>query len=248
MREPFSHDERQRLLATRAAVLRRYDDAMNCITDCAVGSETESAAIAAAEIHMEAAVQAENQYFDRLPRTVMSCCPFDGKPLVRTFDPYGLDGLWWRSDATPVEVPSCPHFCMLRGAPTFSRPAQAPFDFQENAGSQAAYVIPRILDMPGMVAVLSRLRMASGGDVTLAAYFAERRPPVQSLAANWPRSVFLYTTALGQHRWRFDDEARDFDLVPWLAKGKIRWCEPGSDNEHLSTDPPDRCPYVHRPR
>jgi len=32
----------------------------------------------------------------RLPRMVLGRCPFDDKPLVRTFDPYGLAGRWWR--------------------------------------------------------------------------------------------------------------------------------------------------------
>ena len=37
------------------------------------------------------------------------------KPLVRTFDRFGLDGLWWRSESLANELPACPHFCFVRG-------------------------------------------------------------------------------------------------------------------------------------
>src|SRR5918911_4198066 len=57
--------------------------------------------------------EAEEEYFERLPRLTMSCCPFCGKPLIRSFDPYGLDGLWWRPDINTEEIPTCPHFCVL---------------------------------------------------------------------------------------------------------------------------------------
>src|SRR4051794_38266283 len=58
----------------------------------------------------------EDEYFRRLPRIVMGACPYCGKPLYRSFDALGLDGLWWRSDATPDEPQACPHFCVLVGA------------------------------------------------------------------------------------------------------------------------------------
>jgi hypothetical protein len=46
----------------------------------------------------------EEEYFRRLPRLAMSCCPVCEKPLFRSFDPFGIDGLWWRSDASPART------------------------------------------------------------------------------------------------------------------------------------------------
>src|SRR5436190_1257232 len=61
-------------------------------------------------------VALEDEYFSRIPRLAMGACPFCAKPLYRSFDPFGLEGLWWRSDAHPEEPAACPHFCVLLGA------------------------------------------------------------------------------------------------------------------------------------
>lgn len=243
IRQPLTATERSRLLAARETALREHHAAMERIAQLPPGGDQEIAILAAAEEHLRAAELAEEAYFDRLPRVVMGCCPFDAKPLVRTFDPYGFDGPWWRPEALPGELPSCPHFCAVLGAASTGgdNPHDVPGDRSRPA---TPYVVPRLLNQPGMVAVLSRIEMTAGNSAVAVAYFAPRRPPAQDLAANWPRSVYLYTTALGQHRWRLDDAERDFDLRPWLARGKLRWCEPGSNNERLSFDPPDRCPYI----
>jgi hypothetical protein len=39
--------------------------------------------------------QVRDEYFTALPTVEMSCCPFDGQPLRRTFDPHGAEGFWW---------------------------------------------------------------------------------------------------------------------------------------------------------
>jgi hypothetical protein len=242
MRQPFSKEERRQLLEMRREALRQYNTAMDQSDQELPWSEGESTASAEAEQYLAVAEKIEGDYFARLPRLVMSHCPIDGKPLIRSFDPYGFDGLWWRSDATPEEMPSCPHFCVMRGAVNINGQKSRGGDFQSYLGPEVPYVIPEILNKDGVVAVISQVEMTPGHLAYAIAYFAQRRPPVQELAANWPRPVFLYTTAVGEHRWRFDNCAWDFALQPWLERGKIRWCEPG-DNSKLS-EPPSPCPYV----
>lgn len=244
IRQAFTAEERVRLLETRRAALLEYDAKMNAAAAAARGSAPETAALDAARSHLAAAAAAERAYLDRLPRVVMSCCPFDGRPLVRTFDPHGFDGLWWQSWAAADEGPSCPHFCLVRAAiERRSGPAQG----AERDEPEAHHVIPRILAMPGMVAVLSQLEMLGGDKIYVTAYFATQRPAVQLLAANWPRRQYLYTTALGQHRWRFESDEYDFDLRPWLMDRKIEWCEPGSNNELISSAPREQCPFIDLP-
>ncbi len=183
-------------------------------------------------------------YYEELPAVVMGCCPFDGKPLVRSFDPYGLDGPWWQPDAQPSELPTCTHFCVLRGAVNYHNVKPRAGGFEVHTGPEVPYVIPRILDKPGMIAVIASLEMKPGYVVYTIAYFAKRRPPVQELTAHWPRKMFTYTDAFGQKGWDFPNDPWDFELLPWGRKGKLRWCPPQSDNTRLTMDPPSQCPYL----
>lgn len=231
MNAPLTAAERSAALTELAAALREYHAAL----DAARYEDAERLITRARTI--------EHAYFARLPRLAMGACPFDGEPLIRTFDPFGLDGPWWRPDAAPPEVPTCPHFCCLRGAVGFDGHAPRGGDFDAHTGPEVPYVIPRLLAKPGVVAVLSRIDISPGHVAHVIAYFAERRPPARELAADWPRDQHVYTTALAEHRWRADDEAWDFDLAPWIRRGKLRWCPPGSDNATLA-DESGSCPYL----
>jgi hypothetical protein len=195
---------------------------------------------------------AEEAYFRQLPKLAMACCPHCDKPLFRSFDPFGLDGLWWRSDAQPEEPQPCPHFCVMLGAVDLRNSRPRP-DFDVFPGPGAPYVLPRLLAQAGMVAVISEIQMLDGAVAYPIAYFAPRRPPIQTLAAPWARTNFVYTTQLGVHAWRRADEpapgepapyAWDFDLAPWAARGDVRWCDPGTDGSALSTASRDAFPFA----
>jgi hypothetical protein len=236
--------ERTEALKRRAEALAAYERAMEHMLTVKRYSQEERAALDEAERHMDAVKAAETAYFGALPRTPMSQCPFCGESLVRTFDPYGLDGPWWRSSATPEEPQACRHFCVLRGAVDFDGQAARGGDFEANIGPQAPYVIPRLLELSGVVAVVSRTRMANRYLAYLVAYFAERRPPPQDLTSHWPRTNYLYATQLGEVRWRIPNDRWDFDLEPWLARGKLRWCTSDSEKFVLSSGPIRDCPFV----
>jgi hypothetical protein len=192
----------------------------------------------------------EAEYFRGLPRPALSCCPLCEKPLHRSFDPFGLDGLWWRSDVQPDEPQPCLHFCLLLGAVDLAGVTPAP-DFDVQPGPGAPFVVPRILAMPEMVAVVSEVAMADGTKAYPIAYFAPRRPPIQTLTASWARRNFVYKTQLGVQAWRRADEpptglppdAWDFELASWITEGKLRWCEPGSDRSRLAATS-TTCPFV----
>ena len=118
--------------ATRAAYNRALDaHAAQFSFPIEIGIDASSSAFVDTEAYREAraAVQQlaalEAEYFRRLPRLALACCPLCEKPLYRSFDPFGLDGLWWRSDSEPEEPQACPHFCLLLGAVDPRRPASA---------------------------------------------------------------------------------------------------------------------------
>jgi hypothetical protein len=244
MRQALTRTERDKILQGHRVALANYEASMNFISAVPPWSEREQRAMTEAGVFLQQVEQAEADYFTRLPRLTLSCCPFDRKLLTRSFDPFGLDGLWWRADATPEEVPACPHFCVLVGAVNFAGRQPHAGDFEVQPGPQVPYVIPRLLDYRGMYAVISQLKMANGYVAYPIAYFAERRPPPQDLTAGWARTNYVYRTLLGEDGWTIPNDAWDFDLRPWVDAGKIRWCAPDSDRSVLSADLPYQCPYV----
>jgi hypothetical protein len=260
---PLSKPERDALVESHREAMARYNAGMDAHAgslglpgeigiDESSSAYVETPAYRQARDAQAAAAAIETEYFRRLPRLPIAPCPECGQVLHRSLDPFGLDGLWWRSDARPEEPPPCPHFCVLLGAVSLGR-HQPTLDFDVHPGPGAPFVIPRLLAQPGMVAVLAEIPLVDEARAYPVAYFAARRPPVQSLTAPWPRTNFVYTTQLGEHRWRASDEpfdqhppdVDDFDLRPWLDTGQLRWCEPGTNA--LGSRSADHCPYLDHP-
>ena len=224
--KPFSKKERD-------DVLQQYNEAQdhyNSLMDLEKYDESNIPKIEAKRL--------SDLYFELLPKVIMSCCPFDDEPLIRTFDPFGLDGLWWDVDAFPEEPNPCEHFCVVRGAVNFNNiPAQSG-RIEANPGPEVPYIIPRLLNIPGMIAVISQVSMDNGYIAYSVCYFCKERPPKEQLTEDWARSIQSHTTHVDP--W-------DFDLLPWLKQGKIKWCPPNSDNTFLSAEPVEHCPYIDLP-
>lgn len=240
--EPFTPEQRRDLLNRTNKLLREYSRLMRQAEE----EDSDQLFDQADELFGQAQALRQD-YFDRLPRIVMSCCPYDQKPLVRTFDPYGLDGPWWDPDASPEESPPCTHFCVLRGALYYNGQRPVAGDTEVHPGPEVPYVVPRLLETPGMAAVIGRIEMQNGYVAYPIAYFAEKRPPVEELVPAWPRTMYLYETQLGEPGWKTDEDPWDFDLRPWLRQGKLKWCPPDSDNSTLSDEPTEKCPYLDLP-
>ena len=192
--------------------------------------------------HRALARQAEYEYLARLPRVTMGVCPFDRKPLTRIFDPFGFDGLWWRPEAEPPDAPACPHFCLLRGAVNFQGGEPKGGDFKARVGPEGPFVIPDILRLPTMVAVIGKVAMENGCLAFPIAYFTEIMPARERLAPGWGRAIYTWPGG-----WNYDLKVWDFDLLPWLEEGRLKWCPPDSGNWELAEGPPDSCPYLGLP-
>lgn len=229
--EAMSAEERAHVLRRRDDARLLHEQAMARVARARPWSDAEAQSLADAERALHEMATAEADYFNRLPRVSMGCCPFDGLPLMRSIDPYGLDGPWWHPDAVSEETPPCPHFCVLDGT----------------LHAHAPSVLPRLLQHASMKAVLAQLTFDELPTIVTVAYFAERRPRPERLTADWPRRSFAYSTQRGTNGWRPADEAHDPDLLPWLRAGKLLWCPPGGDNTTLAKESPDRCPYAARP-
>jgi hypothetical protein len=261
----LNREQQQALVQTHRATRAAYNRALDAHAarfsfPIEIGIDTSSSAFVDTEAYREARAALlqlaalEEEYFRRLPRLSLACCSLCEKPLYRSFDPFGLDGLWWRSDSEPEEPQPCPHFCLLLGAVDLAGQLPQP-DFDVQPGPGAPYVIPRLLEQPGMIAVISELALSDGTTAYPIAYFSPRRPPIKTLTASWARTNFVYTTQLGEHAWRRATEpalgqprdAWDYQLAPWLAAGKVRWCDPQGDRTTLSNAAASACPFLNLP-
>lgn len=194
--------------------------------------------------------QVLGEYGDRLPRVVMSACPFSGEVLRRSFDPWGLDGPWWYQDReVAIEEPRPPDtFKVLLGALALRgrepSEARAPVE----PGPEVPFVVPRLLELPGMIAVVSRLELETGDLAYPIAYFSpEEIPPVQ-LHQFWLKQDFWFTQENGSSAWLIANDVWDFDLAPWVERGKLRWITPGDRNGVVVDGASGRkCPYLDLP-
>lgn len=188
------------------------------------------------------------EYSDRLPRVPLSVCPFTGLPLVRSFDPFGFDGPWWQKDRTftPEEPGAPPTFRVILGAVDLRgrEPAEAgPIVL---AGPAVPYVVPRLLGLPGMVAVMHRVELQTGDVAWPIAYFSSDETPPWQLHQDWTRPERWFKAEDGSDSWLLANDTWDFDLAPWIERGQLRWvAERGGKLVTLGAG--ERCPWLDVP-
>ena len=190
------------------------------------------------------------EYTDRLPRIVMSACPFSGAPLKRSFDPFGTDGPWWHKDRTftPDEPAAPPTFRVLLGALDLHGRVPAESTDAVLAGPDAPFVVPALLEMPGMVAVISRLELATGDIAYPVAYYSQEKIPGSALHQFWTRPELWFTDEKGDKGWTVSNDAWDFELAPWIERAKVRWIRPGDTKAKvIGPESGEPCPYVGLP-
>jgi hypothetical protein len=186
------------------------------------------------------------EYSDRLPRVLMSVCPFTGAPLVRSIDPYGLDGFWWHKDRTftPEEPAAPPTFRVLLGALDLRGRTPSEASDEVLAGPAVPFVVPRLLELPGMVAVVSRLELASGDVAYPIAYFSSEETPPFKLHQFWTRPELWFETASGSKSWLVRNDPWDFDLETWIAQDKLKWVPPGQTKPEAVGGEGGACPFI----
>ena len=190
------------------------------------------------------------EYVDRLPRVLMSRCPFTRKPFLHSFDPWGLDGPWWLQGREIVidEPGPPPSFRVLLGAVAFK--GRTPAEAREPVvpGPEVPFVVPRLLHEPGMVAVVSRIEMLTGDVAYPVAYFSQEQIPPERLHQFWLEQDLWFTNEDGKESWLIANDIWDFDLVPWIASGQLRWLRPGDPMGVLvDGSSGERCPFVDLP-
>ena len=194
------------------------------------------------------------EYADRLPRIPMGACPFTGEILLRSFDPFGLDGWWWHLDRPMrVEEPRAPAaFQVLLGAWKLGRPAPTEVKNVVKPGPDVPFVVPALFTLPGMQAVIARVELPTGDVAWPISYWSEEKIDQKNLHQPWCREMFWFPTESGAAGWSIANFPWDFDLAKWVAVGKLAWVDlkeaaPKVVRENLSflyDLPGDRAPQL----
>lgn len=187
------------------------------------------------------------EYANSLPRVPLGRCPFTDTVLKHSFDPWGLDGLWWRYEDAVRPVDTVPEtFFALTGAVRLADDIEA-VPFLVKPGPEAPYVVPRILWHKAVRAVLTQVQVGAHTGYAVS-YFAQPVPPLLSRFNAWGASEYWMTDDHGTWWDRVDEDVEeiDFDLEPWLRSGQLQWISPGDDDLRLRTDV-DNCPFLDLP-
>lgn len=199
--------------------------------------------------HTDAYLAGVGEYFDRLPRKVLSACPFCGASLKRAFDPWGVDGPWWGVTAICQydEPTPCEHFRVLLGALRLDdSPLPSAMFMKVQPGPEVPFVVPRLLGLPNMIAVVAGLPLPSVGAAYPIAYFSDVGIDPGALHQPWCRNVHWFERD-GKEAWNYCNDPWDFDLEPHVESGQLCWMLQGEDDEEpqlLSSADGLVCPFV----
>lgn len=183
------------------------------------------------------------QYAASVPRVGLSRCPVCERVLKLAIDLSGIDAPWWW-DACPVEFPepeACDHFRVFLGALDLAgrQPVEADV-WAVLPGPGAPFVVERLLEMEGMFAVVSELRVGEARDVAYVIAYFSSEPVVESdLHQEWRKQTWLLHNARGAPvAHELVNDPWCFELGPWLEREKLLWIAPGDDELSLNRGRP----------
>lgn len=192
----------------------------------------------------DAYLEALAEYADRLPRWPVSACPATGAVLKRTIDPWGLDGYFWHAEPVVAfaEPKAPPGFQVIQGGLDLQgRPPKEAITLVQ-PGPAAPFVIPNLMRLPGMRAVLSRIRLATGDLAYLTTYWSDEALAPEQLHGPWLRTTYH----LPGGGWSICTDPWDFALRPWLDQGRLMWIAPEDPDWTVRSGTPG-CPYLDLP-
>jgi len=195
-----------------------------------------------------------DQYTACLPRQLFGRCPFTRAWFRHTFDPFGLDGPWWHRDADlEIREPKVPPAYQTHlGALDLCGREPSEATREVIPGPDAPFVVPRLLRLPGMVAVLMQIDLTTGDRAWVISYWSSDQIPRARLHQPWLRPEFCFPSKLGGSSRFIANDPWDFELEPYLADGRLRWIHP-EDPDQAVVSGVARCPFIgigghHRPQ
>jgi hypothetical protein len=129
------------------------------------------------------------------------------------------------------------------GAVSLTEPIER-FPFICKPGPGVPFVVPRILNQQGVKAVISAVSIGTHRGYPVV-YFAESELNTLEGMGDWGRTIAYYDLGdedFGWQEWIPAPADFDFDLRPWIQKGKLLWIAP--DDECLTIRSEADCPYL----
>ena len=194
---------------------------------------------------VNAALAIDREYAEALPRVALARCPFTRSEVSRSIDTFGIDGPWWDYEFPVRPTDPVPDtFFAFTGALHINGKPPAT-EFMVKPGPGAPFVVPRLLARNEIVAVISQVKVGkSDGYAVL--YFAQPMVRDELRFNDWGMGQAWFKDADGNWAWdrnEEDFEQLDFDLAPWVERGKLRWIAPG-DKKLTLRDESKGFPYA----
>jgi hypothetical protein len=188
------------------------------------------------------------QYRELLPEVTVARCPHSGEVVRWPIDTFGLNGWFWQylgsARRAPASLPST--WLAMTGAMRLAKPVEhTPFVVMP--GPEAPFVVPRILESPGVRAVIAEVPV--GAHTGWAISYFGPTPPGTDLVNAWGTDDYpVYRDGVrgGWNSVMPVVEDYDFELTNWLRSGALLWIAPGDESATLHSGL-DGCPFVDLP-
>jgi hypothetical protein len=186
------------------------------------------------------------EYSDRLPRVTLSKCPHCGAPLG-AFGPRARRP-WWRLEGSArSRNPHCGHFQVMLGAVSLHGREPAEVKEEVQPGPDVPFVVPKLLELPKMVAVVSWISLATGDTALPIAYFSPEDIQPVMLHQPWCRTDYWFKTEDGDESWSVANDLFDFDLKPYIKKRQLKWVDLEERDLPLHPIGKEECPFLDLP-
>lgn len=181
------------------------------------------------------------EYAENIPHRAFSRCPFCESVVEMPMDTFGLDGVWWWR-VSPVDFAQpdvCEHFQVFLGA--LDLHSRIPGEIMDavGPGPGVPFVVSRLLEIESVKAVLSSFQLETGDTAYVVTYFSEEPLDQADLHQEWRREFYALVNEDGEmvaSETKLDPW--DFDIDPWVEKGKLMWIHAGDESFALHTDLP----------
>ena len=242
---PFEEREREALLRDAFACIRRAADFADR-RDASPPAEARGYAIEYSK-EKDRLRELSELYRAGLHVTQLSRCPFTGEAFTHSWDPFGLDGLWWDFHR-PIRFEREPRggkYHAMHGAVLLAAERAPETPFLVKPGPQRPFLAPRLMAFPSVKAVISQLPLGDHIAYPIV-YFSDVPLPYDDGANEWASNRYIYFDNDGASHIEEYYDAEDqhiYDLRHWIESERVLWIAPDDPALQLNRGI-SGCPYL----